>query len=66
MTAERLRKRFVDEIFFPVPLEPVRVTVTVGVANYRDGEEIATFVKRADQNMYEAKGKGKNCAYFSD
>ncbi len=66
VTAERLRKRFVDEIFFPVPLEPVRVTVTVGVANYRDGEEIATFVKRADQNMYEAKGKGKNCAYFSD
>ena len=66
VAAERLRKRFADEIFFPVPLEPVRVTVSVGIANYRDGEEIASFVKRADQNMYEAKSKGKNCVYFSD
>ena len=66
VAAERLRKRFADEIFFPVPLEPVGVTVSVGIANYRDGEEIASFVKRADQNMYEAKGKGKNCVYYSD
>jgi len=66
VAAERLRKRFADEIFFPVPLEPVRVTVSVGIANYRDGEEIASFVKRADQNMYEAKSKGKNCVYFAD
>jgi diguanylate cyclase (GGDEF)-like protein/PAS domain S-box-containing protein len=66
VAAERLRKRFADEIFFPVPLEPVRVTVSVGIANYRDGEEIASFVKRADQNMYEAKTKGKNCVFFSD
>jgi len=66
VVAERLRKRFADEIFFPVPLEPVQVTVSVGIANYRDGEEIASFVKRADQNMYEAKAKGKNCVFFSD
>jgi len=66
VAAERLRKRFADEIFFPVPLEPVQVTVSVGIANYRDGEEIASFVKRADQNMYEAKAKGKNCVFFSD
>jgi diguanylate cyclase (GGDEF)-like protein/PAS domain S-box-containing protein len=65
VAAERLRKRFADEIFFPVPLEPVRVTVSVGIADYHDGEEIASFVKRADQNMYEAKAKGKNCVYFS-
>ena len=66
IAAERLRKRFAEEIFFPVPLEPVRVTVSVGIANYRDGEEITSFVKRADQNMYEAKAKGKNCVYYSD
>jgi len=66
VAAERLRKRFADEVFFPVPLEPVRVTVSVGISNYRDGEEIASFVKRADQNMYEAKAKGKNCVYYSD
>ena len=66
VAAERLRKRFADEIFFPVPLEPVGVTVSVGIANYRDGEEIASFVKRADQNMYEAKSNGKNCVYYSD
>ena len=66
VAAERLRKRFADEIFFPVPLEPVQVTVSVGIANYRVGEEIASFVKRAVQNMYEAKAKGKNCVFFSD
>jgi len=66
VAAERLRKRFAEEIFFPVPLEPVGVTVSVGIAGYRDGEDIASFVKRADQNMYEAKAKGKNCVYYSD
>jgi len=66
VAAERLRKRFADEVFFPVPLEPARVTLSVGIANYREGEEIASFVKRADENMYEAKRKGKNCVYFSD
>jgi len=66
IAAERLRKRFADEIFFPVPLEPVRVTVSAGVANFQDGDEIVSFVKRADQNMYEAKTNGKNCVYFSD
>jgi PleD family two-component response regulator len=40
--------------------------VSVGVADYRDGEEISSFVKRADQNMYEAKGKGKNCVHFAE
>jgi len=49
-----------------VPLEPVGVTVSVGIAGYRDGEDVASFVKRADQNMYEAKAKGKNCVYYSD
>jgi len=44
----------------------VRVTVSVGVANFRDGEEIASFVKRADQNMYEAKAKGKNCIHYAE
>ncbi len=66
VVADRLRKRFASEIFFPVPLEPVHVTVSVGIANYRDGEEIAFFVKRADQNMYEAKSRGKNCVYFAE
>ena len=66
VAAERLRKRFADEIFFPVPLEPVRVTVSIGIADYQDDEEIASFIKRADRNRDEAKSKGKNCVYFSD
>jgi PleD family two-component response regulator len=35
------------------------------VAQYIPGEEITTFIKRADQNMYAAKHKGKNRVYFS-
>jgi diguanylate cyclase len=49
-----------------VPLEPVSVTVSIGIANYREGEEIASFVKRADQSMYKAKSKGKNCVFFGE
>jgi diguanylate cyclase (GGDEF)-like protein/PAS domain S-box-containing protein len=66
VAAERLRKKFAEEVFFPVPLEPVSVTVSIGIANYREGEEIASFVKRADQSMYKAKSQGKNCVFFGE
>ncbi|QHN04664.1 GGDEF domain-containing protein [Granulicella sp. WH15] len=40
----------------------VGVTVSVGVATSRDGEDsIAEILGRADQAMYEAKSQGRNC-----
>lgn len=49
---ERIRRKVEDDLF---PL--YEVTVSIGVAQYRVGEDI---VKQADQAMYEAKRQGKN------
>ena len=36
------------------------VTISIGIAEYRQGETITDFVNRADEKMYEAKKAGKN------
>lgn len=58
--AERIRKSFESEALVAHPEDGLRVTVSIGVAQYIPGEEILGFVKRADQNMYAAKNAGKN------
>jgi diguanylate cyclase (GGDEF)-like protein len=37
-----------------------KVTISIGIAEYRKGETITDFVNRADEKMYEAKRAGKN------
>ena len=58
--AERIRKSFESETLFAHEDEGLRVTVSIGVAQYIAGEEISALIKRADRNMYEAKNAGKN------
>lgn len=36
------------------------ITVSMGLATYRDGDEIDTLVERADKALYRAKRKGRN------
>ncbi|MCH1924243.1 GGDEF domain-containing protein [Shewanella sp. C32] len=36
------------------------VTVSAGVASYRQNDSAATILKRADQALYQAKGQGRN------
>lgn len=43
----------------------VSKTVSVGVAQHEQGEDLAVFIKRADQNLYKAKDQGKNQTLFS-
>lgn len=38
-----------------------RITISLGVAEYRPGEALSSFVQRADAALYEAKRKGRNC-----
>ena len=40
--------------------EAGRLTISIGIAEYRQGESLTDFVKRADEKMYEAKRAGKN------
>ena len=39
---------------------PVRVSISAGVAEFRDGDEIEDVFGRADQAMYQAKRNGRN------
>ena len=38
----------------------LRLTVSIGVAEYRSGEQITEWIGRADKAMYESKHSGKN------
>jgi len=40
--------------------EAGKITVSIGVVQYRRGETVTDFVKRVDEKMYEAKQAGKN------
>lgn len=59
--AERVRKSLMREEFYFITGEhPVRVTVSLGVAEYKAGEGHKGFVERVDQLLYKAKSVGRN------
>jgi diguanylate cyclase len=61
--AERLRKAVAEarwEVRNQDPGGVVSVTVSIGVAPYRQGDAVVDLVCRADGALYEAKGTGRN------
>jgi diguanylate cyclase (GGDEF)-like protein/PAS domain S-box-containing protein len=60
VTAERIRAEFGKEVFSPAPGRAVRMTVSVGLAQYEREEEMKVFVHRVDQLMYQGKQNGKD------
>ncbi len=41
--------------------EPIeRVTVSMGVASFRNDEDVSTFIERADACLYQSKAEGRN------
>jgi diguanylate cyclase (GGDEF)-like protein len=58
--AQRIRTEIESLQFFPEPGEPVSITISVGVTQYKSEEDAASFVQRADKAMYISKNHGKN------
>ena len=58
--AEKVRTAIAESSFIlDDSLRPMRVTVSIGVANY-DGNR-KRFFQKTDQALYRAKAAGKNC-----
>lgn len=55
--AERFRHKIENNIILP---QGEAVTISVGVCEYRCGEDIMSFLTRMDEGMYKAKKSGKN------
>lgn len=59
VAAERLRCCIADQSF-EAPQCPLRITISLGVAEYR--EDLNLTLKRADEALYRCKAEGRNCA----
>jgi len=63
--AEKIRKTVAAEKYYPLEGPPVQKTMSFGVAQFIQGEPLEKVLKRADDNMYKSKIRGKNKVYFS-
>jgi diguanylate cyclase (GGDEF)-like protein len=59
--AEKLRRVVADRPFQAVG----NITVSIGIASFREGDTQESIYARADEAMYEAKRKGRNCVVSS-
>jgi len=59
ITAERVRSR-IEALSFPAIGSDLKVTVSIGIADSRSGEDTAQTFKRADEALYRAKQSGRN------
>ncbi len=64
ITAERLRKEIAGlRIDCADRDETMSVTVSIGVAEFRNGEDPKSLLARGDQCLYQAKLNGRNCVH---
>ncbi len=63
-SAERLRSR-VESMQFPEIGTDFRITVSIGLAEYRPNEDPLKVIARADAALYRAKNSGRNRVEFS-
>ena len=63
--AERIRS-LIESARFPFNGLILRLTISVGFAQFREGEELTGFVERADAALYSSKEAGRNCVHLHD
>ncbi|WP_150303459.1 GGDEF domain-containing protein [Pseudomonas saliphila] len=60
LVAERIRAA-IEDMRFEIKAEPLRMTISVGVAMLRNNESGDALLERSDQLLYQAKQNGRNC-----
>jgi diguanylate cyclase (GGDEF)-like protein len=60
IVAERLRQSITSDSF-ATEAGPLRITISIGVAEASDSDTLSTLIERADTALYEAKRAGRNC-----
>lgn len=63
--AERVRG-LIESARFPFNGLILRLTISVGFAQIRPGEDCTAFIQRADAALYSSKEAGRNCVHFHD
>ncbi|WP_415715581.1 diguanylate cyclase [Maridesulfovibrio sp.] len=63
--AEDIREALENYEYRPQNGTPVYKTISIGVAEFSNDETLEKMIKRADDNMYRCKIKGKNRVHFS-
>lgn len=58
--AERIRTTIQNRNWTSQAGSNFRLTASFGIADIRDGETVVDLINRADQMLYEAKGRGRN------
>ena len=58
--AQRIRLALESERFTPTSEQSVAKTISIGVTEYFPIEDMATFIRRADEAMYLSKQNGRN------
>ncbi len=57
---EHIRVTFKEHTAKNFPSDKVNFTLSIGVTEYKYGEELSTTIERADSSMYDAKHSGKD------
>ena len=60
ITAKRVREEFRKEPFYPLPGKELFMTMSIGLSQYKPGENMKAFVHRVDKTMYQAKHQGRD------
>ena len=59
--AQVIAERFRSSIEMLQPVGQTKITVSMGLAKYNQGDTLKTLLKRADVALYRAKDSGRNC-----
>ena len=65
LLAERLRQRFAEAKVLTSSGDTIQCTVSIGVAEWQNGEDRLSFLGRADEAVYAAKRAGINCVSYA-